>query len=73
MTAAAADRRSSMRSREMTLSFLFWLLMILWLIFGFWQWRPTAPANYAPFGGHLLLWVLLFLIGWRVFGFVIQG
>jgi hypothetical protein len=57
----------------MTLGFLFWLLMILWLVFGFWQWRPTAPANYAPFGGHLLLWVLLFLLGWRAFGFVIQG
>jgi hypothetical protein len=58
---------------KMTLGFLFWLLMIIWLIFGFWQWRPTAPSNYPLFGGHILLWVLLFLLGWRIFGFVIQG
>jgi hypothetical protein len=49
--------------------------MILWLVFGFWVFRPLPanPASYAPFGGHMLLWVLLFLLGWRVFGFVIQG
>jgi hypothetical protein len=58
---------------KMTLGFLFWLLMILWLIFGFWQWRPVIPANYGPFGGHILLWILLFLLGWKLFGFVIQG
>ena len=59
----------------MSLGFLYWLLMILWLVFGFWVFRPLPanPASYAPFGGHMLLWVLLFLLGWRVFGFVIQG
>jgi hypothetical protein len=57
----------------MPLGLLYWVLMILWLIFGFWQWSPVAPANYRPFGGHVLLWILLFIIGWRVFGFVIQG
>ncbi len=47
---------------------LFWILMILWLLFGFWaNWTP-AP-NYRVFGGHLLLWFLLFLIGWEIFGF----
>lgn len=54
----------------MSLGFLFWLLMIIWLIFGFWQW---GPANYAPFGGHLLLWVLLALLGIHVFGWPIHG
>jgi hypothetical protein len=57
----------------MPLGLLFWVLMILWLVFGFWQWRPNLPTNYAPFGGHILLWILLFIIGWRTFGFVIQG
>jgi hypothetical protein len=57
----------------MPLGLLFWVLMILWLVFGFWQWRPNLPTNYAPFGGHILLWILLFIIGWRIFGFVIQG
>jgi hypothetical protein len=55
------------------LGLLFWVLWLLGLIFGFWQWAPNTPANYRPFGGHILLWLLLFIIGWRVFGFVVQG
>jgi hypothetical protein len=62
----------------MTIGFLFWLLMILWLIFGLWcSWPAAAPDGspraYWPLGGNLLLFILLFLLGWRVFGFVIQG
>ena len=56
----------------MPLSALFWLLMILWLVFGFWQWTPSTPANYRPFGGHVLLWILLFLLGWHDFGFILH-
>jgi hypothetical protein len=57
----------------MPLGLLYWVLMILWLIFGFWQWSPSVPTNYRPFGGHILLWILLFIVGWRIFGFVVQG
>jgi hypothetical protein len=59
----------------MTIGFLFWLLMILWLIFGLWINWPSqpGPAGWRPVGGNLLLFVLLFLLGWRVFGFVIQN
>jgi hypothetical protein len=52
----------------MSVGFLFWILMILWLVFGFWQWGMTPL-----FGGNLLLWVLLALLGWKVFGFPIHG
>lgn len=58
----------------MTIGFLFWLLMILWLIFG--VVGPNWPPNgrgWFPICGSFLLWVLLFLLGWRVFGFPIQG
>ena len=62
----------------MTIGFLFWLLMILWLIFGMWWNWPASGSNggpraFGPVGGNLLLFVLLFLLGWKVFGFVIQG
>lgn len=57
----------------MSIGFLFWLLMILWLVFGFWHWGPTTPANYWPFGGHILLWILLALLGWHEFGFILHG
>lgn len=54
----------------MTIGFLFWLLMILWLIFGLVVDYPLGPK---PFGRTILLWILLFLIGWNVFGFPIKG
>jgi hypothetical protein len=56
-----------------TLSLLFWLLMVLWLVFGLgWGWPRDAAARYV-FGSWLLVWVIIALLGWRVFGFVVQG
>lgn len=55
----------------MTIGFLFWLLMILWLLFGLWA--APRPLNHYWAGGHVLLWLLLFLLGWEVFGFPIKG
>jgi uncharacterized RDD family membrane protein YckC len=61
----------------MTIGFVFWLLMILWLVFGlYWTWPQggnSGPRAFGPVGGNLLLFILLFLLGWRVFGFIIQG
>lgn len=45
--------------------------MLLWLVFGFWSNYSSAGINYRPVGGHLLLWFLLFLLGWAEFGFPI--
>lgn len=59
----------------MTTTILFWLLFILWILFGTWLgWpRGEAPQN-ARFsaGNTILLFLLLFLLGWRVFGFPIH-
>ena len=52
----------------MSFSFVFWLLMLLWLVF--WAWGSFTPQG-APYWGRgswLLLFVLLALLGWRVFG-----
>lgn len=54
---------------EMTIGLLFWILMIVWLVFGFWAWWPINRVN----GPNFLLWFLLFLLGWGVFGFPIKG
>ena len=58
----------------MTIGFCFWLIMLFWLLFGFyWHGTDFRGGNYGPMGGNLLLFLLLFLVGWRVFGFPIQG
>ncbi len=58
----------------MSIGLLFWILMVLWLIFGFWTNQSTIQAgNFAPLGGNLLLFILLFLLGWAAFGFIIHG
>ena len=57
----------------MPIGILFWVLMIFWLLFGLW-WNGDQfkAGNYGIFGGNLLLFLLLALLGWRVFGPVLQ-
>lgn len=57
----------------MTIGFLFWLLMILWLVFGIFWLYPFDAVSLRPIGGNLLLFILLFMLGWKVFGFPIHG
>jgi hypothetical protein len=53
---------------------VFWVLMILWFFFGIgWAWPASnEPRAWFPLGGNLMLFVLLFLLGWAEFGFVIR-
>ena len=53
----------------LTVGLLFWILMIVWLIFGLWAYWPLNRAN----GPNFLLWFLLFLLGVGTFGFPIKG
>lgn len=55
----------------MTRGLLFWVLMLLWLIFGFaFVW---APYTYASVGGGLLQFLLFALVGWQAFGPPVKG
>jgi hypothetical protein len=59
-----------------TLAFLFWLLMILWLILSFalgWSIYPDARARSWGLGSGFLVWVLLALLGVAAFGWPIKG
>jgi hypothetical protein len=48
--------------------------MIIWLIFGlYWNRGDIRGGNYGFLGGSLMLFILLFLLGWKQFGFPIQG
>lgn len=54
----------------MSFSLLFWILMLLWLVFGLWSWPRTGhPASvWTWLPDRALLFVLLLLLGWHVFG-----
>jgi hypothetical protein len=56
----------------MSIAFIFWLLMLLWLFFGVWVRRDAINTPWV-WGGDLLLYILLFLLGWKVFGWPIAG
>jgi len=55
----------------MELAFLiFWVLMILWFFAGMmWNWPGATAPPYALMGNTLMLFVLIFLLGWKVWGF----
>jgi hypothetical protein len=50
----------------MSFGLIFWVLMLLWLIFGLWgYYRPMTGWWY---GHGAFLFILFLLLGWRVFG-----
>lgn len=51
----------------MSIGLAFWILMLIWLIFGFIQHGGHVGA-YGFYGHTLLLFILLLLLGWSVFG-----
>ncbi len=48
----------------MPISFYYWILMLLWFLFGLWSAWPNLRGG----GPHLLLFCLLVMLGWKVFG-----
>jgi hypothetical protein len=59
---------------QMSIGFVFWFLMLVWLIFGGWSgYALTGPERGRYYGGHFLLFILVFLLGWATFGFPIGG
>lgn len=59
----------------MPISILFWVLFILFvLLVGFSLYSP--PAEKSPsrwLAGFILLAAMLFILGWKTVGFIIQG
>ena len=48
----------------MTLGLAFWIVMLVWFVFGFWQ----SGWNLKTFAPNFVLLFLLILLGWQVFG-----
>jgi hypothetical protein len=51
----------------MTLSLLFWILLLLALLNGVWSW-PEIRANWKLGGMSLLFFLLFLILGWAQFG-----
>ena len=57
----------------MSIGFVFWLIMLLWIIswaMGTWG---GAQFPWAGPAGSLIFFILLFLLGWHAFGFIIRA
>lgn len=53
----------------MTLDVWFWILMVLWLVLGFYaEYVPGQPYPWPRGGRHLLMFLAVLVLGLRVFG-----
>jgi len=57
----------------MPLSVLFWVIYLIAVLFGAWSsYEPAQPLWYRRAGSYLLLWILVGILGWEVFGSVVR-
>jgi hypothetical protein len=57
----------------MPLGVLFWVLYIVAVVMGFWaSYEPGQPLWYRRAGSYLVLWILVGILGWHVFGAAVR-
>jgi hypothetical protein len=47
---------------------LFWGLYLICILFGFWLVGPADQPWYRRTGLHIVLWILIGMLGWQIFG-----
>jgi hypothetical protein len=52
----------------MTLGLCYWVLMLIWLVFGLLVHFTVIEGSYAILTNAVLLFILFLLLGWQVFG-----
>ena len=52
----------------MTLGLAYWVLMLVWLVFGFLLHFGYVAGAYGAGVNELLLFILFLLLGWQTFG-----
>lgn len=50
----------------MSFALAFWILMLLWCLYGLWGW--WTPQPHWIWGNAVFLFILFLLLGWKVFG-----
>lgn len=56
----------------MSIGLAFYILLLIWAVFGFASWRGVV-GSYGYVGNTLLVFILFLLLGWRVFGAPLHG
>jgi len=57
----------------MPIGYIFWGLMIIWFVFGAVAWQqPDTFGRFGLVGHSFLLFILLAMLGWQVFGAAIK-
>jgi hypothetical protein len=67
----APERLPRYQHNRMTLALCFWVLMLLWFVWGCTDYMKTAgPIGQAlkTVAPNVLLFILLLLLGWQTFG-----
>ena len=59
----------------MTMRLLFWILMLIWLVVGLGGplYFAGSGISHVYVGGSLILFALIGLLGWKVFGKPVEG
>jgi hypothetical protein len=56
----------------MPLQVLFWMIYIIAILFSGWVYYAPNTAWFRPFSGLFAIWVLIGILGYRVFGAAIK-
>jgi O-antigen ligase len=56
----------------MSIGLVYWILFLIWILFNGWGYYTPNGALYRDRGNSLLLVFLMFILGWRCFGFIIH-
>lgn len=60
------------RFKTMSIGLCFYILLLIWLVFGF-AIHGGLLAGYGLVGNSILLFALFLLLGWKVFGPPLHG
>jgi hypothetical protein len=56
----------------MPLAWLFWMIYIIAILFSGWVYYAPNTPWFRPFSGLFIIWVLIGILGYRVFGAAVK-
>jgi hypothetical protein len=56
----------------MPLNILFWVIYLIALLVAWWGYYEAGKPWFRPFGSAIALWLLVGILGWKVFGAAVR-